>query len=113
MEWEWADGIVLVLILSVFVRLDQHMAQAATLIFFIPTSITAIAVNYKQKLIDWKLGLWVIGFGILGSTAGAFLAAKVASRSLRKYFGIFLAFIAIHEIYSFSKQYILKKKKTY
>ena len=35
---------------------------------------------------------------------------KIDSDSLKRYFGIFLIGIAIFEIYSYFKQYILKRK---
>ena len=53
-------GTILILILTLFGNIEQHVAQATNLIFFIPTSIATIIINYKQKLIDLKLGL-IIG----------------------------------------------------
>lgn len=53
-------GTILILILTLFGGVEQHVAQATNLIFFIPTSIAAIWINYKQKIIDIKLGL-IIG----------------------------------------------------
>lgn len=103
-------GTILILILSVFSNMDQHITQAINLIFFIPTAMAAIIINIKQKLIDLKLACWIGGFGIIGAIIGASLANKVNSQNLRKYFGIFLAFIAIHEIYSYRKKYKKEKK---
>lgn len=60
-------GTILILCLSLFLGKDQHIAQGANLIFFVPTSITAIITNIKQKLIKWKTGLVVSGFGIVGA----------------------------------------------
>jgi len=42
-------GTILILLLSICIGLDQHVAQATNLIFFIPTSIVAIIVNLKNK----------------------------------------------------------------
>ena len=42
-------GTILILLLSVFMGLEQHIAQATNLIFFIPTSLSAIFINLKQK----------------------------------------------------------------
>lgn len=104
-------GTILILILSLFLGIDQHTAQATNIVFFIPTSIIAIIVNLKQKLIDIKTGITLIITGVIGATIGAVLASKIDSESLRKYFGIFLGIIAIYEIYTIIRQYILKKKK--
>ena len=105
-------GTILILILSAFMGIDQHIAQATNIIFFIPTSIVAIIVSFKQKLIDFKTGFYVIAFGILGAGIGAKMAEQINSNDLKKYFGMFLGGIAIYQIYEIIKQYILKRNKT-
>ena len=65
-------GTILILILSNFMGVDQHLAQAANLIFFIPTSITAIYMNIKNKTIDYKISLYIIMFGIIGAIVRSF-----------------------------------------
>lgn len=104
-------GTILILILSLFLGIDQHTAQATNIVFFIPTSIIAVIINLKQKLIDIKTGITLIITGVIGATIGAIFASKIDSESLKKYFGIFLGIIAIYEIYTIIRQYILKKKK--
>lgn len=47
-------GTILILCLSMFMGVEQHIAQATNLVFFIPTSIVAIITNIKQKYIDFK-----------------------------------------------------------
>ena len=42
-------GTILIFLLTNLLGLDQHIAQATNLIFFIPTSISAIIVNIKNK----------------------------------------------------------------
>ena len=104
-------GTVLILLLTVLCGVEQHIAQATNLIFFIPTSIVAIITNWKYKFIDKKLALTISSFGAIGATIGAMVSTRTNVESLRKYFGIFLVAMAIWEIYSFSKQYIFKEKR--
>lgn len=106
-------GTVLILLLSVFNNIDQHVAQATNLIFFIPTSIAAIIVNAKQKNINYKLARIIILFGILGAILGAIIAQHIDSYRLKKYFGFFIILIAFHEIYDLYKLYINKQKNIY
>ena len=87
------------------------MAQGINLIFFIPTSIAAIAVNIKEKNINFKIAKIVIAFGIIGAVVGAIIARTINVNLLRKLFGIFLGFIAIHEIYILIKEYKTSKKR--
>ena len=104
-------GTILILVLTVFLGIEQHVAQATNLIFFIPTSIVAIIVNIKNKIIDKKLAITISIFGVIGAIIGASIANKTDVISLRKYFGVFLGIIAIYEIYSYFRKYILKNKR--
>ena len=102
-------GTVLIFLLTFMLGIEQHIAQGANLIFFIPTSIIAIIVNAKNKNINVKLGIIISLYGILGAIIGANLSIHLDMKILRKYFGIFLLIISAHEIYSIIKQY--KKEK--
>ena len=103
-------GTILIFLLSFMLGIDQHVSQATNLIFFIPTSIVAIIVNIKNKNIDLKLAIIISIFGILGAILGANLAIGTDVQSLKKYFGYFLAIIALHEIYTIFSKYIKSKK---
>ncbi len=102
-------GTILIFLLTFMCGIEQHIAQATNLIFFIPTSVVAIIVNIKNKNIDMKLATIITIFGIFGAIIGANLSIHTDVNKLRKYFGIFLAIIAIHEIYTIIKEY--KKEK--
>lgn len=104
-------GTVLILLLGIFSGLDQHLIQGTNLIFFIPTSITAIYMNIKNKTINYKMALTISIFGCIGAIIGSKLSFKFDSKSLKKYFGIFLLFIAAFEIYSLVKQYRIRKEE--
>lgn len=101
-------GTILITILVCFMSVDQKIAQASNLIFFIPTSIVATIVNIKNKQIDWKLAVPIAIMGALGAFLGAFIATKIEVGMLRKLFAIFLFVIAIFEAYSWYKKYIKK-----
>ena len=94
-------------------NLDQHIAQGTNLIFFIPTSIATIFVNVKNKNIQFKTAMLIIISGIIGAIIGAKISMKLNVNELRKYFGYFLALIAINEFYSLYKQYFKRIFKTY
>lgn len=102
-------GTILILLLTLFMGLDQHIAQATNLVFFIPTAISAIIINLKQKNINIKLAIVISIFGIIGAIVGAIISDSIPSSSLRKYFAIFILIIALHEIYELYKQYKYKE----
>jgi len=104
-------GTILIVLLSIFEGLEQHVAQATNLIYFVPTAISAIFVNYRERNIEIKLAKTLSVFGILGAIIGAIISVNTDVQKLRKFYGIFLAIIAIHEIYTLLKEYKLHRKR--
>lgn len=102
-------GTILIVLLVYALGINQHVAQASNLIFFIPTAIISVIINIKQKLLDLKTGIIVGVSGILGAIIGALISKNINDNLLKKIFGFFLAIIVIHEIYSYIKLYIKQK----
>ena len=102
-------GTILIVLLVYALGTTQHVAQASNLIFFIPTAIISVIINRKQKLLDLKTGIIVGIAGIVGAIIGTIISKNINDKLLRKIFGIFLAIIVIHEIYSYIKLYIKQK----
>lgn len=103
-------GTILILLLSIFMNLDQHVAQATNLIFFIPTAITSVIIGIKNKNINVKEALVIVVSGIIGAIISANIGSNLNVNLLRKMFGAFLLIIAIYEIYSWFNMYIKNKK---
>ena len=88
--WEWDGGTILILCLSLFLGFEQHVAQGANLVFFVPTSIVSIFTNIKQGLVKWKIGLIVGAFGIIRCTYSVLrFQFRFGNEKLKLYFGIF------------------------
>ena len=96
--------------LTAFLNIDQHLAQGANLVFFIPTCVVAIVVNIRNRNINYKVAIPIIIAGIVGAIIGAKLSVNMPIKELRKYFGIFLVVVCVNEIYSLKKEYINNKK---
>lgn len=110
-SWGMGGGALLIPLLSNLFHIDQHAAQAANLIFFIPTSLCSVILNAKNKNIKYKLSIQITIFGIIGAVIGALLSNKLKKDILRKIFGMMLIIIAIAEIYNFYKMYIKDKNR--
>lgn len=104
-------GTILILLLSLFMDMEQHVAQATNLVFFIPTSLAAIIINLKQKNVDLKVAMLISFFGMIGAIIGAVISENITSEKLRKYFAIFILLIAFHEVYKLYKEYKNKTKE--
>lgn len=97
-------GTILIFLLTTAAGIEQHIAQATNLIYFVPTAISAVIVNYKNKNIDTKLATIISICGAVGAVIGAKISVNTDVQKLKKLFGIFLAIIAIHEIYTIIKE---------
>lgn len=86
--------------LTTLSAIDQHFAQGANLIFFIPTCIVSIIMNIKNKNINLRASLVVMISGVVGAIIGAMISTKLEVNYLKKYFGIFLLLIAGFEIFT-------------
>ncbi|MBQ9297624.1 MAG: sulfite exporter TauE/SafE family protein [Clostridia bacterium] len=96
-------GTILILVLSNIIGLEQHIAQATNLIFYIPTAIFAIIVNWKQHLIKKQVIIGVLIGGVIGAIIGSKIAVNIDVHTLKKFFGFFLAFIAVIELFHILK----------
>lgn len=103
-------GTILILLLTLFNGLGQHSAQGVNLVFFVPTSIVAIIINWKNNNVKLKLGVQLAIFGIIGAIVGAIISANMEVKLLKKVFAIFLLIIAFYEIYEIYTQYIKNRK---
>lgn len=100
-------GTILILFLSLFLDIEQHIAQATNVIFFVPTAITAILVNLRQRNINLKIGIPICLWGVIGAFIGAIISMQMNMKTLRKFFGGFIILIAIYQ----TCMYIKSKKR--
>ena len=87
-------GTILILLLTIFFNVEQHIAQGTNVVFFIPTAIAAIIIFIKNKNIRFKIGVPICIWGLIGAYIGATIASDLEVGILRKCFGVFLILIA-------------------
>ena len=104
-------GTVLILLLSIISNVEQHIAQATNVIFFVPMSIAAIFTFIKNKNIKFKLAIPISLLGIVGASIGAIIAINLDMQVLRKVFGAFLILIVIYQSYYLYKRYRKPKNR--
>ena len=97
-------GTILIFLLTTLSAIDQHFAQGANLIFFIPTCIVSIIMNIKNKNINLRASLVVMISGVVGAIIGAMISTKLEVNYLKKYFGIFLLLVAGFEFFELLKK---------
>ena len=92
-------GSILIPSLVLLTNINQQQAQGINLIVFIPVSIVALIIHFKENNIDLKSTKWIIPPGILGALFGSIVAVKTNPDNLRKYFAVFLFFIGVYEFF--------------
>ena len=97
-------GTILILLLTMFSNIEQHIAQGTNVVFFIPTAIAAIIIFIKNKNIKFKIGIPICLWGLVGTFIGATISTRLEMNILRKCFGVFLIIIAIYQTYSLYKR---------
>ena len=104
-------GTLLIPILTMFLGVDQHLAQGLNLLVFIPTGIIAVIIHAKNRLIDYKSFGLVIIPAVVTAICAALLVGQVKSEVLGYCFGGFLIAIGIFEIINAIRATIKSKTK--
>ncbi len=100
-------GTLLIPLLTIFLNLDQKLAQGINLISFLVMAIFSLCIHYKNGFLKTDGIFYIIISGICFSFLGSFLVAYLPSKFLRIAFGLFLLFLAILE---FCKLFRSKEK---
>lgn len=114
-EWFWAvlvgtatgilsgfgigGGTLLLIYLTTFSGIDQTLAQGINLLYFLPAAATALPSHIKNGYIRKDSAIPAILIGLLFSAVSAWIATSLNVALLRKFFGIFLLYIGISELF--------------
>ncbi len=96
-------GTLLIPILTIFLGINQHTAQAVNLIAFIPMAIISIVIHLKNKLIKFDRILFIIIPGLITCAVGSYIAKIIEGETLSKIFGLFLIILSIFQIFNILK----------
>jgi uncharacterized membrane protein YfcA len=77
-------GTLLIPILTIFLSVEQHLAQGINLVVFLPMSLVALIIHCKNKLVDFRVGVPIMLSGIVASIGGSILAVKLNNDVLRR-----------------------------
>ena len=97
-------GTVLIPALTMFLGINQHIAQGVNLLFFIPTAVIALFVHKKNGNLEIKTAIPLMLWGLIGASGGSFLALNLKPELLRRIFGIFLFVMGGYEIFKGFKE---------
>ena len=88
-------GILFVPALTIVLGLEQHHAQATSLLAIVPTVIVGAWRQQRYGNVRWRSSVVLGMAGIGGVVAGGFLAESLPGSVLRRLFGALLVLTAI------------------
>lgn len=103
-------GTVLIPLLTIFLSINQKLAQGYNLLAFLLMAIFAIIIHSKNKLIDLKSIIVLDILGIIFCVLGSFLVSVVENKVLHYVFAVFLIILALIEIVKLIKENKKNKK---
>lgn len=104
-------GTLLIPILTLLAGFEQLEAQGINLIAFIPMSIVALILHFKNKLVRYKETYLLAIVGAIVSIISALIAVHISGVVLKKIFALFLIAIGIWQLVEFIKSYKNKKEE--
>ena len=102
--WGVGGGTLLLLVMTLFLDIDQRTAQGINLLFFLPTAVSALLCHAKSGYLDKPTLKAAIPAAVLAAAAGAWLATAVDVELLRKPFGVYLLLSGISLIWPGKKK---------
>lgn len=101
-------GTLLIPLLTIFLKLEQHLVQGINLIVFLPMAVVALIFHFKNKLVEFKKTWVLMLVGALTSVGGAILSLNIKAKNLKICFAIFLICLGV---FQFLSLFIFKNKK--
>ncbi|MGI5962117.1 MAG: TSUP family transporter [Lawsonibacter sp.] len=91
-------GTLLLVYLTVFAGMDQHLAQGINLLYFLPAAALALPAHWKNGYLERQALLPAVGVGLACAALGSWWATGLEMALLRKCFGGFLLVVGLWEV---------------
>lgn len=104
-------GTLLIPLLTLLGRVEQHLAQSINLCAFLPMSVAALIVHIRNKLVDVRHILIVAIPAAAASVGASLLSRLVNAKSLSLYFGIFLGVVGVYQLVTAIIAIVKEKKE--
>lgn len=88
--WGVGGGTLLLLVMTLFLGVDQRTAQGINLLFFLPTAVSALICHARGGYLDKPTLKAAIPPAVAAALAGAWIATALDVELLRRPFGVYL-----------------------
>ena len=93
--WGVGGGTLLLLIMTLFLGVDQTTAQTINLLYFLPTAGVALVSHRKNGLLEKEAVKAAVPAGLAAAAAAVWVDVAV----LRRPFGVFLLFTGVMTLF--------------
>ena len=88
--WGVGGGTLLLLVMTLFLGVDQREAQGMNLLFFLPTAASALVCHARGGYLDKPTLKAAVPVAVAAALVGAWVSNAVDVEVLRKPFGVYL-----------------------
>ena len=88
--WGVGGGTLLLLVMTLFLGVDQRTAQGINLLFFLPTAASALVCHARGGYLDKPTLKSAVPVAVAAALLGAWISNAVDVEVLRKPFGVYL-----------------------
>ncbi|WP_325200326.1 sulfite exporter TauE/SafE family protein [Oscillibacter sp.] len=88
--WGVGGGTLLLLVMTLFLGVDQRTAQGINLLFFLPTAASALVCHARGGYLDKPTLKAAVPAAVIAALIGAWVSNAVDVEILRKPFGVYL-----------------------
>nr|WP_325211537.1 sulfite exporter TauE/SafE family protein [uncultured Oscillibacter sp.] len=88
--WGVGGGTLLLLVMTLFLGVDQRTAQGINLLFFLPTAASALVCHARSGCLDKPTLKAAVPIAVIAALVGAWVSNAVDVEILRKPFGAYL-----------------------
>ena len=88
--WGVGGGTLLLLVMTLFLDVDQRTAQGINLLFFLPTALSALLCHARSGYLDKPTLKTAIPWAVAAALIGAWIATNLDVEVLRRPFGVYL-----------------------
>mgnify|MGYP001067120910 CR=1 FL=1 len=88
--WGVGGGTLLLLVMTLFLGVDQRTAQGVNLLFFLPTAVSALVCHARSGYLDKPTLKAAVPAAVIAALIGAWISNAVDVEVLRKPFGVYL-----------------------
>ena len=92
--WGVGGGTLLLLIMTLFLGVDQRTAQGINLLYFLPTAAMGLIWHRQNGLLDKAVLRRTVPWALAAAAAGAWAATALDVTLLRRPFGVYLLLAA-------------------